>query len=57
MRSGDIEIELCPVLRPTEEEFNNFFEYVEKLEKQYYNKYGMVKVRNSNSGSSPLGDD
>ncbi|KAM3138393.1 hypothetical protein pb186bvf_009479 [Paramecium bursaria] len=37
-------IELCPVLRPTMQEFENFYEYIEKIDKQYSKDYGMVKV-------------
>jgi hypothetical protein len=47
-RSKDIQIEMCPVLKPTEEEFEDFFLFMEKVEKQYHGKYGMVKVPSFN---------
>lgn len=34
----------CPVLRPTAKEFNNFYEFVHKLDSSYKQKHGMVKV-------------
>lgn len=37
-------IESCPVVYPTWEEFNNFHSYTEYLEKTYSENYGMVKV-------------
>jgi [histone H3]-trimethyl-L-lysine9/36 demethylase len=38
-------IDYCPTVRPTEKEFSNFLEYIEKLEKDYGDNYGMVKVK------------
>lgn len=37
-------IESCPIVYPTNTEFNNFHAYVEHLEKTYSSRYGMVKV-------------
>ena len=34
-----------PVVRPTEKEFANFYEYTEKLERLYSKDYGGVKVK------------
>lgn len=31
-------------LRPTMQEFSNFLDYVDKIEKQYGQTYGLVKV-------------
>jgi hypothetical protein len=42
----NIEISECPTVRPTKKEFSNFIEYMEKLEKEYGNEFGMVKVNN-----------
>ncbi|CAD8208243.1 unnamed protein product [Paramecium pentaurelia] len=39
-----INIEECPTLRPTQQEFENFYEYIEKIDKQYSADFGMVKV-------------
>ena len=38
------EIELAPTVRPTEQEFMDFHSYVFSLEKQYAQKYGIVKI-------------
>ncbi len=38
------EIKFCPTLKPTLKEFQNFQEYMEKLENEYSSNYGMVKV-------------
>jgi jumonji domain-containing protein 2 len=37
-------IEQCPVLHPTAQEFTNFYEYMEAIDKKYSAQYGMVKV-------------
>ena len=37
-------IDYCPTVRPSEKEFSNFLEYIEKIEKEYGDNYGMVKV-------------
>jgi len=39
-----MDIPFCPVVRPTLKEFQNFKEFVEKLDKTYKKDYGMVKV-------------
>lgn len=39
-----MEIQYCPVVRPTLEEFNNFYQFVENLDKTYKDEWGMVKV-------------
>ena len=39
-----VEIESAPTFRPTEQEFADFHSYVFFLEKQYANKFGIVKV-------------
>jgi len=39
-----MEIPECPVLRPTMKEFRNFYEFVEKVDREYKKNYGMVKV-------------
>lgn len=39
-----MEIPYCPVVRPTLEEFNNFYQFVEMLDRTYKDQYGMVKV-------------
>ena len=44
----NVEIPECPTVRPTKKEFSNFIEYMEKLEKEYGNEYGMVKVKYKN---------
>lgn len=41
---GSMSIECCPVLTPTWNEFKNFSNYVEKVDKLYKSRYGMVKV-------------
>ena len=41
----DITIDQCPIFKPTQAEFENFSEYLEKLEnKKNLSDYGMVKV-------------
>lgn len=37
-------IPFCPILHPTVKEFSDFNSYIEKLEKEYSQNYGMVKV-------------
>ncbi|CAD8109710.1 unnamed protein product [Paramecium primaurelia] len=37
-------IEECPVLHPTPQEFENFYNYIEKIDKLYSTNYGMVKI-------------
>jgi len=37
-------IDFCPTVKPTEKEFSNFLEYVTKIEAEYSENYGMVKV-------------
>ncbi|KRX04850.1 hypothetical protein PPERSA_06484 [Pseudocohnilembus persalinus] len=39
-----VQIEECPILKPSMKEFSNFEEYVTKLENKYSKDYGMVKV-------------
>lgn len=39
-----MEIGPCPVLHPTETEFNDFYSYIHFLTKTYKKDYGMVKV-------------
>lgn len=39
-----MEIQYCPVVRPTIEEFNNFSQFVENLDKKFKDEWGMVKV-------------
>jgi hypothetical protein len=44
MQLIQMEIPECPVLRPTMQEFKNFYEFVEKVDRTYKKDYGMVKV-------------
>jgi len=37
-------ISFCPVLHPSMKEFSDFNSYIEKIEKEYSQNYGMVKV-------------
>ena len=39
-----MEIPYCPVVRPTLKQFQNFREFVEKLDRTYKKEYGIVKV-------------
>lgn len=41
-----MEIPYCPVIRPTLKEFENFKEFVEKLDRLYKHTHGIVKVTN-----------
>jgi jumonji domain-containing protein 2 len=34
----------CPILKPNEKQFQNFFEYVTWAENKYRDQYGMVRV-------------
>lgn len=40
-----MEIPYCPVVRPTLKQFQNFREFVEKLDRTYKKEYGIVKVK------------
>lgn len=51
---GSMSIECCPVLTPTWNEFKNFSNYVEKVDKLYKSRYGMVKVHFIKSDDSPF---
>jgi hypothetical protein len=44
-------IDYCPTVRPTEKEFSNFLDYIEKLEREYGDNYGMVKVKFNKTGT------
>jgi jumonji domain-containing protein 2 len=37
-------IQYCPILKPSAKEFKNFHQYVEFLDKTYKPHYGMVKI-------------
>lgn len=39
-----MEIPECPVVRPTLKEFQNFSDFIEKLDQTYKKDYGIVKV-------------
>lgn len=39
-----IDIPLCPILKPTYSEFADFRGFVERVERYYRGEYGMVKV-------------
>lgn len=42
-----MEIGQCPVVRPSEEEFSHFYDYIHRLDETYSKDYGMVKVNRS----------
>lgn len=40
-----MEIDFCPVLHPTAQEFADFYSYIHFLDRTYKLQSGMVKVR------------
>lgn len=44
---NDTDIPVTKILRPTAEEFNDFAQFVEKLDQdQLFSNYGIIKVKN-----------
>ena len=37
-------IEYCPILRPSIQEFSDFYEFIENVDRKYSKDFGMVKV-------------
>lgn len=47
----------CPILHPTQDEFRDFYTYMQKVEEKYAANYGMVKVippKNEKFTSTPI---
>ena len=49
-----MEISQCPVVRPTEAEFYDFWGFIQRIDQTYSKDYGMVKVIMVKGRSSPL---